>query len=269
MNIELIKETIVPFITTYSVKLAGALAVWIIGAILVKMILKIVSKGFKKKQTEPTVSNFMLSLLKFMLNLVLLIIVGTMLGVQMSSLVAVLGAAGLAIGLALQGSLSNFAGGIILLVLKPFKVGDYIKANGLEGSVKSLAILFTTLETVDKKTVYIPNGSLANAPITNFSVSENRRVDLVFSTSYDNDIDKVKAIITEVAVAHPKVLKDPEPFIRLSAHNSSSLDYTCRLWVKGVDYWTVHFDLLEQVKKAFDANDIEIPYPQIVVHQDK
>ncbi len=268
MSLEMVKETIIPFISTYSVKLAGALAVWIIGAIVVKIILNLVNKGFKKKQTEATVADFMTSLIRFMLKLVLLIIVGTMLGVQMSSLVAILGAAGLAIGLALQGSLANFAGGILLLVLKPFKVGDYISANGMDGTVKGLAILFTTLETVDKKTIIIPNGALANAPITNFSTSPERRVDFAFSASYNNDIEKVKKVIMDVAMAHPKVKKDPAPFVRLAVHNASSLDFACRVWVNAADYWDVHFDLLEQVKEACDKNDIEIPYPQLVVHKE-
>ena len=177
-----------------------------------------------------------------------------------------LASCGVAIGLALQGSLSNFAGGLMILFFKPFKVGDFIEASGESGVVTEITVVYTVLTTPDNKRVTIPNGSLTNSVIENYSAEPLRRVDLTFSTDYGCDIDMVKTVIGKLVEEHPLALAEPEPFVRLSAHGDSALTYAVRVWCKSEDYWTVHFDLTESVKKAFDQHDISIPYPQMDVH---
>ena len=190
------------------------------------------------------------------------------LGVPATSFIAVLTTCAAAVGLALQGSLSNFAGGIMILLFKPFKVGDYIEAAGESGTVSEISVVYTELLTLDNKRITIPNGTLTNSVIENYSSEDLRRVDLTFNTSYDCDLETVKSVINKVIENNPKALKNPEPFVRLSAHNDSALTYTVRIWCKNADYWDVNFDTIENVKKAFDENGITIPYNQIDVHID-
>ena len=191
------------------------------------------------------------------------------LGVPATSFITILASCGVAVGLALQGSLSNFAGGLMILFFKPFKVGDYIEASGESGTVAEISVVYTVLLTPDNKRITIPNGALTNSVIENYSSEPTRRVDFTFTADYNNDIEKVKAVIDEVINAHPAALKDPAPFVRLSAHSENALTYTARVWVKSADYWTVFFDVTENVKLAFDKNNIKIPYPQLDVHLDK
>jgi small conductance mechanosensitive channel len=174
-----------------------------------------------------------------------------------------------AVGLALQGALSNFAGGLMILIFKPFKVGDFIENGAVMGTVKDITIIYTILHTVDNKVVTIPNGTLTNSNVINYSALPSRRVDIKFSAGYHDDIEKVKSVLMGVAEAHEKVLKDPAPFVRLTAQGSSSLDYTFRVWCAGPDYWDVYFDMMERVKMAFDENGISIPFQQVDVHMDK
>jgi small conductance mechanosensitive channel len=189
-----------------------------------------------------------------------------MIGIETTSFIAVLGAAGLAIGLALQGSLANFAGGVLLLIFRPYKVGDFVDAAGQMGVVKKIEIFSTILTTGDNKTIIIPNGAISNSPITNFSTQATRRVDIVFGIGYDDDLKKAKQVLKEIIDADERIHKDPEPLIVISNLGDSSVDITTRSWVDSGDYWGVYFDLTEKAKLAFDENGISIPYPQTDVH---
>ncbi|MDD3298666.1 MAG: mechanosensitive ion channel, partial [Firmicutes bacterium] len=200
------------------------------------------------------------------LKALLVVAIISILGIETTSFVALFGAAGLAVGLAFQGSLSNFAGGVLILVTKPFKVGDYIEANGHSGTVEAIQILYTDLVTVDNKVIRIPNGSLSNASITNYSEKDTRRVDFQFGAGYEADPAKVVRVLTDIVANHPQALKEPEPFVRMSEHGDSAVIYTVRVWVKAADYWTVHFDVIEKVKQRFDEEGLSIPYPQMDVH---
>ena len=173
------------------------------------------------------------------------------------------------IGLALQGGLSNIAGGLMILIFKPFKVGDYIQTQGLEGTVKSITMFYTTITTIDNKVIQLPNGNLSNSNIVNFSYNKNRRVDLEISVSYNTDIEKVKKVINKIIENHELILQEEEKLIRLKTHADSALIFTLRVWTKTENYWSVYFDLMESIKKEFDKNKIEIPYKQIDVHLDK
>ena len=199
----------------------------------------------------------------------MIFIVLTIVGVPIASLITVIGSCAVAVGLALQGGLSNIAGGLMILIFKPFQVGDYIKANDLEGTVKSITMFYTTITTIDNKVIQLPNGNLTNSNITNYNTNPTRRVDLEICVSYDSDIDKVKKVLKSVVDKNEKILKDDRNLIRLMKHDSSSLNFAVRSWVKTEDYWDVYYDLMENIKKSFDENNIEIPFPQMDVHLDK
>jgi len=198
----------------------------------------------------------------------LIISIAGMVGIEMTSFVAILGAAGLAVGLAMQGTLQNFAGGVMILLFKPYKVGDFIDAAGHMGTVKEIQIFNTILNTPDNKIIIIPNGTLANSSMTNFSTMETRRVDFSFGIGYGDDFEKAKAIIQDIISKDERIHKDPKPFARVGELADSSVNITTRVWVNA-DYWDVHFDMIENVKKRFDAEGISIPYPQMDVHLDK
>ncbi|GAB2317774.1 hypothetical protein IRB23SM22_00310 [Alkalibacterium sp. s-m-22] len=195
------------------------------------------------------------------MKILLIIVVIGILGIPTASFVAVLGAGSLAIGLAFQGALSNLAGGVLLLTMRPFKVGDYIEGSGYSGTVKAIQILYTELITPDNKMIYIPNGTLSNAGIVNYSVHDTRRVDFTFGVGYETDTQHVLNVLEGILNNHELVMSDPEPFIRLSAHGDSAVEYVARVWVKSEDYWTVYFDVLQEVKKSFDQEGISISYP--------
>lgn len=251
---------------TYIPTLIAAVVILIVGLILSKLIIKLMKKGMKHTVIDKTVSRFAYSLVKIVLYVLLAIVVLSVLGVPMTSIIAVVGTAGVAIGLALQSSLSNVAGGFTILMNKPFKIGDYILADGVEGTVEVINIWYTQILTVDNKTVFIPNGQLADSKITNFTTCKTRRVDMVFNISYDADFRKAFAILQEIADVHEKIMKDPEPVIRMLAQSESSIDIAFRVWVNTEDYWSVYFDVNEAVKESFDKNGIEIPFKQVDVH---
>ena len=215
---------------------------------------------------ETTLRRFLNSLSNIGLKGLLLISVASMLGIETTSFIAVLGAAGLAIGLALQGSLANFAGGVLILIFRPYKVGDFVEAAGQSGIVKSIEIFSTVLTTGDNKTIILPNGSISNSAVINYSTQETRRVDLVFCIGYDDDLRRAKAVLESLNNAVERILKDPEPMIVVSNLGDSSVDITTRSWVNAADYWAVYFDLVENVKLVFDEEGISIPYPQTDVH---
>lgn len=243
-----------------------SLIVLVVGGFLIKLLLKLIAKGESYSKLDPSVQGFIRSLIKVALWSMLVIAVISILGIPVSSIVALFASASVAIGLALQGALSNFAGGVMILAFKPFRVGDYIKSAECEGTVAEISIIYTVLNTVDNKRVTVPNGTLTNAVVTNYSAEERRRVDIVFTTSYDTDIDMVEELLLDIISSHPKTLDEPAPFARLSAHSASSLDFTVRVWVNTPDYWDVHFDLYNQVTKAFILHGIEIPFPQMDIH---
>ena len=246
----------------------------IVGAIVIIIGFKIINQVSRKflkfaqvKSVDVTIVKFLKSLINISLKcLLLLVVIGGYWGIDLTGFAAILASAGVAIGLALQGSLSNFAGGFIILFLRPFKVGDYIQTSGFEGTVEQIGVFYTNLATVDNKIIMIPYGTLSNGSLINFTAKETRRVDFVFSVGYETEILKVRRVLKDIVDAHPLILDHPEPFIGLVEHNASSLDFAVRVWTKTSDYWTVYFDLLETVKTRFDEENISIPYPQMDLH---
>jgi small conductance mechanosensitive channel len=248
----------------YTPKVLMALAVLIIGLLIIKVFVNTTKKVLSKREVDITLQKFLLNLLNWVLKILLFITVVAKLGIETTSFAAILASAGLAIGLALQGSLANFAGGILIIIFKPIKIGDYIEAQGVSGSVKEIEIFTTKLNTTDNKEIIIPNGALSNGNIVNYSTEATRRVDFTFGVGYDSDIKKTKEVISRVINSHPLVLKEPVPAVNLSELADSSINFFTRGWVKKEDYWTVKFDILEQTKEALDAAGIEIPYPHSV-----
>lgn len=259
-------NTIVNWCINIGGKLIIALLVLIIGSLLIKFVMKLLNKRKLGKHEDPTVRRFLMNFIKIGLNILLVVTVIAIMGVPMASVVAVIASAGVAVGLALQGSLSNLAGGIMILIFRPFKLGDFIEVGGMSGSVMDIGIFYTTLKTGDNKSITIPNGALMNDKVINYSVHETRRVDFTFSVAYGSDVDKVRAILLEEAEKHEKALKDPAPFCRLSKQNENSLDFVLRVWVNSADYWTVNFDVLEAVNNRLKEEGIEIPFKQMDVH---
>ena len=251
------------------VKILLALIVMIIGFRLISFLEKRLKKPHKFAKMDPSAKGFIISFTTISLKILLMIVVLSIIGIPMASLVTIVGSCAVAIGLALQGGLSNIAGGLMLLIFKPFKVGDFISCNGYDGTVKTITIFYTTITTVDNKIVQLPNGNLSNSNIINYSANEKRRVDIDLNVAYNSDIEKVKKVINKVIDEHELILKEEERFVRLRLHSESSLVFTLRVWVKTSDYWTVYFDLMESIKKEFDKNGIEIPYNQIDVHMIK
>lgn len=263
-----VQNTITELAITYVPKLAAAILVWIIGGIIIKSLLKGLNKALDKKSSDVSLHKFLSSLVKYTLFAALALGILSILGIEMTSFVAILGAASLAVGLALQGSLSNFAGGVVLLILRPFKVGDVIEAQGFIALVHEIQIFHTIMKTYDNKTIIVPNGPLANGNITNYSTEETRVVEWVFGIGYNDDIDKAKQIIEETVFSDERILDTKEDgyYINVSNLGDSSVDIKVRARVKQADYWGVLFDKTEGIKKAFDANGVSIPFPQRDVH---
>ena len=268
IGVEQLVSKFVEFATTSGFKLVAVIVLVIVGLKGIKWLKKWIRTSPRLDKVDSSLRSFAVSFVSVVLYAILFVTVLMILGVPATSFIAVLTTCAAAIGLALQGSLSNFAGGIMILLFKPFKVGDYIEAAGESGTVSEISVVYTELLTVDNKRITIPNGTLTNSVIENYSSEDLRRVDLTFDTSYKCDVETVKSVISKVIENNPKALKTPEPFVRLSAHNESALTYTVRIWCKTADYWDVNFDTIENVKKAFDENNIEIPYNQLDVHID-
>ena len=243
-----------------------AILILVVGLAIIKKLTATFKKLLRKRGVDETLIPTLAGVVRGMLLVVLLIAVVQKFGADTTGLVAILGSVGLAIGLALQGSLANFAGGMLILILKPFKNGDVINVNGETGSVQSISVVTTTMKTPDNRVIYMANGAVASATIINFTQEEDRRLDLVFGIGYEDDFDKAKDIILKIAADDDRIFSDPEPFARVGNLGDSSVDITTRLWLKGADYWAVNFDMLEKVKKAFDEAGISIPYPQRDVH---
>ena len=252
--------------SSIGISLLMALAILIVGRQLVKLILRLITVALEKSKVEDTVRIFVTNLLNTLLMILVFIAAINQIGIETTSIIAVLGAAGLAIGLALQGSLSNFAAGILIVIYRPYKVGDYIEAGNHAGTVKDIQIFSTVLKTPDNKIVVVPNGSIMNGSIVNYSGQDKRRIDLIISCSYEDDIDKVRSVLEDILKKEKRVLKDPKPQIAVAELADSSVNFIFRPWVKRTDYLPVYYSLLEEVKKRFDKEGISIPYPQSDVH---
>ena len=248
--------------------LIGAIIIYVVGRFIIKQISRLISKLLEKRKLEISVQTFLKSLLSLLLNLILAFAVIGKLGVETTSFAALLASAGVAVGMALSGNLSNFAGGLIILVFKPFKVGDYIDApGGMSGTVKEIQIFHTILNTPDNRLVFVPNGTLSSNAVVNYSKMETRRIDWTFGVEYGEDFAKVKAVLERIIAADDRILKDPAPFIALNELAASSVDIKVRVWTKAADYWSVLFDMNQKVYDTFNQEGIGFPFPQLTVHQ--
>lgn len=243
-----------------------ALVIFFVGRKLIGWLVRIFEKSLRKSSMEEGAVRFLMSCTRIILFIVLVVFIAGFLGLETTSLAAIVGSAGLAIGLSLQGSLANFAGGVLILIIKPFVIGDYIITNGYEGTVVRIDIFYTRLLTVDNRMVVIPNGTLSNATITNVSNEPVRRVDIVVGIEYGEDIDRVKKILADIAAGNENVLKDRAVDIYVDALDSSSVNMGIRVWTDSANYWNVKWDILEKIKKEFDKNDIAIPFNQLDVN---
>lgn len=266
MNLETIFERLSSSCVDIAFRLLGALIVFIVGRWIIRQLMKHFPAGTKKHPLDPTAKSFIENTVKTALYVIMIITIVGILGVPMASIIAVVGSAGAAIALALQGALSNLASGFVLLVLKPLKLGDYIECGDISGSVTDLGIFYTTLITPDNRHITVPNSNLTTGTIVNYSREKTRRLDIVFQVDYSSDTEAVKAMIMKVAAAHSYVLTDPAPFVRLTQLDSSSLNFTLRVWCLAENFWDLKFDLTEQVKAALDENGISIPFNQLDVH---
>ena len=249
--------------------LLGAIIIYIVGRFIIKQVGRLLARILEKRKLEISVQTFLSSLVSILLNLLLAFAIVSRLGVETTSFAALLASAGVAIGMALSGNLSNFAGGLIILVFKPFKVGDYIEGQNANGTVREIQIFHTILTTVDNKVIYVPNGALSSNAITNYSKQETRRAEWVFGVEYGEDFEKVKAVLQRIIDADPRILKDPAPMIALGALSASSVDIKVRAWAKTADYWDVYFDMNKIVYDTFNKEGIGFPFPQLTVHQAK
>ena len=259
---------LIPLITDWAVKIAGALLVFIIGRWIARAISRLVERALQKSQTDETLTQFLKSLTYFgLLILVIIAALGT-LGVNTTSFAAVIGAIGLAAGLAFQNSLSNFSSAMLILFLKPFKVGDVVEAGGVTGKVEEISLVNTVIKTPDNVKIFVPNSSITSGNIKNFSAEPIRRIDLVVGIGYEDNLKKAKELLEKILENHPKVLKEPAPSVTVVELADSSVNIAVRPWVKTEDYWTVRSQLIEEIKETFDKEGISIPYPQMDVHAD-
>ena len=259
-------ERMVELAITYGGQILLAVITLVVGLWLIGKLVKVLKRIFEMRSFEQTLQSFLIHLISITLKVLLLVSVVTMVGVQMTSFIAILGAAGLAFGMALSGTLQNFAGGVMLLIYKPFKVGDFIDAQSSVGTVAEIQIFHTILKTVDNKTIVIPNGGLSNSTLTNYSTEPLRRVDWTFGISYSENIDKARGIILAVINSDTRIHQDPAPFVGLISLGDSSVNMVTRVWVDTANYWDVFFAVNENVKKEFDKTGIVIPFPQRDIH---
>jgi len=253
-------------VINYAIALIVAIAIYWVGSKVARVVSNVVAKVMNKKDLDPIIVNFVKSIVYGMLMVVVIIAALGQLGIQTASFIAIVGAAGLAIGLALQGSLSNFAAGVLIIAFRPFKSGDFIEAAGAAGVVEEIKLFSTFIRTGDNKQIILPNSSVVGSAITNYSTKPTRRIDLVIGVSYDADIKHAKTVLTEIAQSHPNVLKDPGATIAVLELADNSVNFVVRPWVKSADYWPTYFELMETIKIRLDEEKIGIPYPQMDVH---
>jgi small conductance mechanosensitive channel len=250
----------------FGIKAIVAILIFYVGRMVARIVSSTMRKIMQKQEVDKILETFVSNLVYWLLMTFVIIAAINQLGIQTTSLIAVIGAAGLAVGLALQGSLANFAAGVLIVLFRPYRVGDFVEAAGIAGVIQQVQILTTVMKTGDNKQIIVPNSQIMGSIITNYSINETRRVDLVFGVSYSDDLDKVRAILKELTDADERILKDPECVIKVAELADSSVNFICRPWVKTPDYWAVYWDLTEAVKKRFDQEGISIPFPQQDVH---
>lgn len=258
-------NTIVNWCTTTGLKIIFSIIIMIISFKFINFFTKRLLKRLTKKKTDPTISRTLCSFLRICLKILVVAGLVGYVGVETASISAVLASAGVGLSLAIQGTLSNFAGGVIIVIMRPFKLGDFITSNGESGTVEDIKLFYTTIISPDNKTIFIPNSKLANDVIVNISTKPTRRVEVIMPVSYDADTEKAMDIMKEVALANQLVLTNPEPFVRIKEYDDSSINLVCRVWCNNSDYWNVYFYLLSEIKKQFDNNGIEIPFNQLDV----
>lgn len=262
-------DEVIASLGQWGILLGKAILVYIVGRVVAKTIMRIVRRIMRRAGTDEMLIKFASSIGNALLALIVIILALNVLGVDTTSLIAVLGAAGLAVGLALQDSMKNFASGVLLLIFRPFDKGDLVEAGGTSGVVRAITLLTTELRTLDNKQVIVPNGTIWSDVITNYTAEDLRRVDLVFGIGYGDDVKAAKRIIEEVLAADERILQDPAPQVAVSELADSSVNFVVRPWVKSEDYWDVHFAITENIKLTFDERGISIPFPQMDVHMDK
>ena len=266
MDWEQILNNVVNWCTTEGVKIIIAFVVLFISLLIINCFIKSLRKILTKKKVDKTITKTLCYILQITLKVVVILAILGYLGLDTSGVAALIATAGVGVGLALQGSLSNVAGGVLIILLRPFRVDDFIEAQGVSGTVEDIHLIYTYVRTGDNKVIALPNGNLANNVIVNYSKKDTRRVDFEFGISYSDDHKKAEDIVLKILTSHEKALKDPEAICRIVRHDASSITLVARVWVKAGDYWTVYFDVLEQVKAEFDAQGIEIPFNQLDVH---
>ncbi len=265
-SLQYYSQKLIDLAVEYGPKLLLAILVLFVGLWLIRLVLKGTNKAMERSNFEISLKKFLTGILGILLKVMLLISVASMIGIATTSFVAIIGAAGLAVGLALQGGLANFAGGVIILIFKPFKAGDFIEAQGYMGTVNEITIFTTVLKTPDNKTVIIPNGILSNGSMVNFSTEPKRRVDMVFGIGYGDSIEKTKQVLGMIVDSDPRVHKEPAPQIVVGELGDNSVNFNVRVWCDSADYWGIFFDTHEKVKLAFDEAGISIPFPQRDIH---
>lgn len=248
-------------------RIIGAILIFVIGRILISFIKKLLARVLESRKIDLGVQTFVKSMTNILLTILLAVAVVGKLGVDTTSFAALLASAGVAVGMALSGNLSNFAGGLIVLLLRPYKVGDWIESQGVSGVVRSIQIFHTVLTTADNKVIYIPNGALSSGTVINYSREETRRVDWTIGVEYGENMEKVEEVVQKILAADPRILKDPAPFIALGALDASSVNVTIRVWVKNSDYWGVFFDTQKKIYATFNQEGIGFPFPQLTIHQ--
>jgi len=265
-NVDAYLTRIYEILTIYGLRIIAALAIFIIGRWVAKGIRKLLKRILERHDVDPTLRSFVCNLSYVFLLIFVVVAALNQLGIQTASVIAIIGAAGLAIGLALQGSLANFAAGVLMIIFRPFKVGDYIEGGGTAGTVEDIEIFHTQLKSPDNKTIIVPNGQLMNDTIVNYSTKGTRRVDMGFGIGYSDDIDKARSAIMEILERDDRIMKDPAPVAPVSELADSSVNFAVRFWTTADNYWSVYFETMEAVKKKFDAENINIPFPQRDVH---
>jgi len=269
INMESIIETAGQLIATYGLKLLMAIVLLLVGLWLAGKVSRMLYSVMEKREIDPSLRSFLKSMISIVLKILVIISVLTLAGIPMTSFIAILGAAGLAVGLALSGTLQNFAGGVLILIIKPFRVDDFIEAQGFMGTVKDIQIFNTILHTIDNVVIILPNGNLATGNITNYSINDTRRGQWVFSMAYGESFPRVKEVLLRVIEGDERVLKDPAPMVFLSDLNDSSVDITVRAWAKATDFWPLSFEIRSMVYEEFEKEGITIPFPQMDVHLQK
>ena len=250
-------------------RIIGAIIIFVVGRFLISLLRKMLARLLAKRHVDASIQSFVKSLVNILLTILLIIAVIGKLGVETTSFAALLASAGVAVGMALSGNLQNFAGGLIVLLFRPFKVGDWIESQGVSGTVREIQIFHTILTTADNKVIYIPNGALSSGTVTNYSREETRRVDWVIGVEYGENYDKVESTVRRILAADSRILNTPEPFVALHALDASSVNVVIRVWVKNSDYWGVYFDMNKTIYATFNEEGIGFPFPQLTVHQAK